>query len=180
MKLFFISDIHGSLSCLQDAINKFEVSEAKYLIILGDALYHGPRNPIPESYNPAACADLLNLYKEKIIAIRGNCDSEVDQMLLKYPMMDTGSTLLVDNFRFHLTHGHIFNPTNLPPLSEGDIFCFGHVHLPIAEKNDGVVIFNPGSITLPKQGNPRSYGIYDNRELKVISFDQKVLASYKL
>ncbi len=180
MKLFFISDIHGSLPCLQEALGQFEKSKSDFLIILGDTLYHGPRNPIPDGYDPASCATLLNQYKEKIISVRGNCDSEVDQMLIDYPISDTGATLLVDGFRFYLSHGHIFNPDNLPPLSQGDIFCFGHIHLPVAEKQDGIVVFNPGSITLPKQNNPHSYGIYENRQLKVISFEGDELASCTL
>lgn len=181
MKLFFISDIHGSLPSLQEALEKFSESGADYLIILGDALYHGPRNPIPDGYNPAACAELLNNYAAKIIAIRGNCDSEVDQMLIKYPMSDTSASVLLENRRFFLTHGHIFHPENQPPLSAGDVFCYGHVHLPKAERGEnGVFIFNPGSITLPKEGNPRSYGIFSGNTLQVIAFNGTILAEQQL
>ena len=180
MKLMFISDIHGSLPCLKVALDKFVSHEADYLIILGDSLYHGPRNPIPEGYDPAACAELLNQYAFKIVAVRGNCDSEVDQMLIDFPMSDTSATLLVDGIRFQLSHGHIFNPDNLPPLSKDDVFCFGHIHIPIAEKKDDLYLFNPGSVTLPKQNNPRSYGIYHDRKLQVISFDDQVLAQTEI
>lgn len=176
MKLFFISDIHGSLACLKRALAKFDESGADQLIILGDELYHGPRNPIPEAYNSAECAELLNTYKEKIIAIRGNCDSEVDQMILEYPIMDTSSSLVVDGIRFYFSHGHIYNPKHLPPLNSGDVFCFGHIHLPIAEKQGEITVLNPGSITLPKGGNPPSYAVYESHKLQVLSFSGEVIA----
>lgn len=181
MKLLFISDIHGSLPALERAIAKFKAHQADYLVILGDALYHGPRNPIPEGYAPADCATLLNEFAEQIIAIRGNCDSEVDQMLIDYPMMEANATLLVDGRRFFLSHGHLFNPENLPPLTAGDVFGFGHVHLPIAETNaNGIHIFNPGSITLPKQNNPASYGLYQAGMLSVFNFDDEPLRQLKI
>ncbi len=180
MKLFFISDIHGSISSLRTALDFFESERADRIIVLGDSLYHGPRNPLPEDYSPAEVAALLNCYKDKIIAVRGNCDSEVDQMLIEYPMMETSSTVLLNDRKMFLTHGHIYNPENLPHLSSGDIFAFGHIHLPVAEKQGEVYIFNPGSITLPKGGNPKSYGIYDGNNLSVKSFDGAILAEIKI
>lgn len=175
MKLFFISDIHGSLINLKKALTCFENEQADQIIILGDALYHGPRNPLPEEYAPAEVAALLNQYKNQIIAVRGNCDSEVDQMLIEYPMMETSSTILLEDRKIFLTHGHKYSPDNHPSLNDGDILAFGHVHLPIAKKQDGLYLFNPGSISLPKQDNPKSYGLFDGKKLQVKTFDGLLL-----
>lgn len=159
MKIFFISDIHGSLFFLEKALERYEEEGASYIVLLGDALYHGPRNPLPKDYNPQAVANLLNEYKDKIIAVRGNCDSEVDQMLIEYPMMSDYSIILCDNRRLFLTHGHIYNDDNMPSLSDNDVLIHGHTHLPVAEKRNGIYVLNPGSVTLPKENYPNSYAI---------------------
>lgn len=179
MKLFFISDIHGSIDDLKSVMNIFEKENADYLVILGDILYHGPRNPLPHNYNPQEVCKVLNKYKEKIIAIRGNCDSEVDQMLLEFPIMSDFSQILIENKRFFLTHGHIYNENNLPPLGKNDILCHGHTHIPLAEKNENILIFNPGSITFPKENFEKSYGLYKENQLFVISLEGKTLKNYK-
>ncbi len=180
MKLFFISDIHGSALDLEQALAIFEVEQADYLVILGDVLYHGPRNPIVTGYSGATCSEMLNQYKDKIIAVRGNCDSEVDQMLLEFPITATLNNILTDDRRFFLSHGHIYNPCSLPEMSKNDVFCFGHVHLPIAEKQGDVYIFNPGSISLPKQNNPKSYGLFSENKLEVRSLEGELLAAVEL
>ncbi len=177
MKLFFISDIHGSLANAKQALECFEKEKADQLIILGDVMYHGPRNPIPESYNPAEVAEVLNKYKSKITAVRGNCDSEVDQMLIEYPMMETYSIVVMEDRKIFLSHGHIYNPEELPPMNAGDVFAFGHIHIPIAEKQGEVFILNPGSTTLPKEGNPKSYGLIYENKIEVKSFDGEILRS---
>jgi len=136
---------------------------------------------LPSAYDPAAVAEMLNGYKEKIIAVRGNCDSEVDQMLITYPMMADYTMIFADGRRFFLSHGHLFNPDHLPPLSKGDVFVSGHTHIPLAEKSsDGIFILNPGSITLPKQNYAKSYGIYDNGLFEVRDFSGHVIKSIKL
>jgi putative phosphoesterase len=162
MKIFFISDIHGSLFFLEKALERYKEEGACYIVLLGDALYHGPRNPLPKGYNPQAVASLLNEYKDKIIAVRGNCDSEVDQMLIEYPMMSDYSTILYGNRRLFLTHGHIYNEDNIPSLSNNDVVIHGHTHLPVAEKHNGIYILNPGSVTLPKEDYPNSYAILED------------------
>ena len=167
MKLFFISDIHGSLSALETALDAFHRENCSRIAILGDLMYHGPRNPLPDEYRPAEVAALINEYKDRIIAVRGNCDSEVDQMLVNYPMMDTSAQIHDGTRRIFLSHGHIFGPGNLPALSEGDIFAYGHTHIPAAEKSGSIFLFNPGSASLPKNGNPPTYGIYDGDTLQV-------------
>ncbi len=162
MKLFFISDIHGSLYYLKKALEAYEKEECNYIILLGDALYHGPRNPLPKEYDPKTVAELLNSYSNKIIAVRGNCDSEVDQMMISYPMMSDYSSILYNNKRLFLTHGHVFNKDKLPNIHENDVLIHGHTHIPTAEKLGGIFILNPGSISLPKDNNPNSYAVLED------------------
>jgi hypothetical protein len=162
MKIFFISDIHGSLFFLEKALERYKEEGASYIVLLGDALYHGPRNPLPKDYNPQAVASVLNDYKYKILAVRGNCDSEVDQMLIEYPMMSDYSIILLNNRRLFLTHGHIYNENNMPSLSDNDVVIHGHTHLPVAKKHNGIYILNPGSVTLPKEDYPNSYAILED------------------
>ncbi len=162
MKLFFISDIHGSVYYLNKALDKFKEEKADYIIILGDILYHGARNPLPKEYNPKKVIEIINSYADRIIAIRGNCDSEVDQMVLDFPIMADYSTILYNNKRLFLTHGHIYNENNLPKLMDGDVFIYGHTHIPKAEKTGNIYVINPGSITFPKENSPHSYGVLED------------------
>lgn len=177
MKLMFASDIHGSLTATQRVLELFEQSESQWLIILGDVLNHGPRNPLPEGYNPPQVAEQLNKFADKIIAVRGNCDSEVDQMLLKFPMMAPWQQILLDNQRLFLTHGHLYHPAELPSLSPKDVLVYGHTHLPVAEQRGDIYCFNPGSVSLPKGGNVPSFGVFDNGALKVCAlYGTEILA----
>jgi len=176
MKLFFASDLHGSLPATELMLDKYREWGAEYLIILGDVLNHGPRNPVPDGYQPEKVAQLLNEYSDDIIAVRGNCDSEVDQMLLNFPMLEAYSWVLLENgTRLFLTHGHIYNSDNRPSLKVGDVIVHGHSHLPVAEKKGAQFIYNPGSITFPKGGNSASYGVFENNTFKVLSFSNEVL-----
>lgn len=175
MKLFFISDIHGSLYYLKKALNEFEKEKADYLVILGDALYHGPRNPLPKEYNPKEVANLLNEYKDKIMAVRGNCDTEVDAMLIDYPMLSDYSIILYNNRRLFLTHGHVFNKDNLPNLSDDDVLIHGHTHILKAEKVENIYLINPGSISLPKQNNPNTYGVLENDIFSIKDFEGNIV-----
>jgi len=180
MKIFVISDIHGSNHYLNKALEAYEEEKADYLLILGDELYHGPRNPLPEDYNPKEVSEKLNRYKEKIITVRGNCDSEVDQMLLEYPIMSDYSILFLNQKKIFATHGHIYSEEKLPHLSKGDIFIYGHTHLPVAKKEDGIYILNPGSITLPKGGNKNSYGLFEDNNFYVKDLDGNVIKKIEL
>jgi len=180
MKLFFISDIHGSLYYLKKALKKFDDSNADRLIILGDELYHGPRNPLPKEYNPQEVLKLLNSYKDKIIAVRGNCDSEVDQMVLEYPIMSDYSIFNEKGVSLFLTHGHIYNSDNRPKLTSGDALIFGHFHIPEAKLDKEIYILNPGSISLPKGGYENSYAILDDLHWKVLDFSDNILKEIKL
>lgn len=177
MKLFFMSDIHGSAFYLKQALAAYERENASTIVILGDELYHGARNPLTEEYGPKEVTDLLNAHADHILAVRGNCDSEVDEMVLQYPLMSTYSILMHEGRRFFLTHGHVFNVNNLPPLSEGDVFCYGHTHVPKAEKQGKIYILNPGSITLPKENSPHTYGVLEGSTFTIKDLDGEVYKS---
>lgn len=180
MKIAFVSDIHGGLSALEEVMQQLERWNPDRIILVGDLMYHGPRNPLPTGYDPAGVAALLNQKKDIICAVRGNCDSEVDQMLCEFPMMaDYAELQLADN-RFFVTHGHLQEPENHQDLTNGSVFTSGHTHLPIAEKRDDIFYFNPGSISLPKGGNPPSYGKYENGLLEVVSLEGNTLKSVNL
>ena len=177
MNLMFASDIHGSLPATERVLSLFTQSGAQWLVILGDVLNHGPRNALPEGYAPAQVAEKLNHYASHIIAVRGNCDSEVDQMLLHFPITAPWQQVLLENCRLFLTHGHLFSPDNLPALMAGDALVYGHTHIPVAEKRGDIYYFNPGSVSIPKGGYPASYGMLDEKTLSVIALnDQQVIA----
>lgn len=173
--MLFISDIHGCLPALEKALFWAERLQAKHLIVLGDVLNHGPRNPVPDGYQPAKVAELLNQHADRILAVRGNCDSEVDQMLCEFPLLADYNNLLLGGKRAFVTHGHLWNENKLPPLGSGDIFCFGHSHLPMAMWQNDKLMFNPGSITLPKGGHPPSLGHFDGNALRVLDLDGNLL-----
>lgn len=177
MKLMFASDIHGSLPATERVLELFAQSGAQWLVILGDVLNHGPRNALPEGYAPAQVADRLNAQAAKIIAVRGNCDSEVDQMLLHFPITAPWQQVLLPELRLFLTHGHLFGPDNLPPLVDGNVLVYGHTHIPVAEKRGTIFHFNPGSVSIPKGGFAASYGILEENVLRVVALnDQRVIA----
>lgn len=180
MKLFFISDIHGSIYYLKKALEFFNEEKADYLVILGDILYHGARNPLPQEYSPKEVIDLINSYSDRIIAVRGNCDSEVDEMVLDFPIMATYSNILYNNRRLFLTHGHIYNEVKLPNLRPGDILIHGHTHVLRADKKDNIYIINPGSITLPKENNPHTYGVLDDDIFMIKDLEGNVVKEVKL
>lgn len=175
MKLMFASDIHGSAYWTQKTLERFEVEKADYLVLLGDLLYHGPRNPLPDGHDPQGVIKLLNSIKCQIIAIRGNCDSEVDQMMLEFPLTADYNILPFKGYKVVLTHGHLYDENHLPKsLTQGDIFVYGHVHIPIIKQVNGIHIFNPGSVALPKEGHPHTYGIFDDQGLQIKTFDGEV------
>lgn len=162
MRILFLSDIHGVPSTLEAALSKGSALGFDKIVLLGDLLYHGPRNGVPNFYDPVRVANVLNGFKDRIVAVRGNCDAEVDQMMLEFPMMDDYKVLEVDGETLFLTHGHLFNEYKLPPIGMGTVLCHGHTH--IAEQKKllhGLTIFNPGSVSLPKGGQERQFGYWD-------------------
>lgn len=178
MKLLFFSDVHGGSQSLQLLIQRIEEINPDQLILLGDALYHGPRNPLKDEYAPKDASQLLNTLKEKIIAVRGNCDSEVDQMLLEFPIMSEYSMLLVDGVKFFLSHGHHWNPETPPPAGTGDVIAYGHTHIPDLRKLDnGLIAFNPGSLSLPKGGSVAGFGLFCDGILQLRTLEEnKIIA----
>lgn len=179
MKLMFISDIHGSAYYMNKSLKQFEKENCDYLICLGDLLYHGPRNDLPKDYAPKEVAAMLNKIKDKMITVRGNCDSEVDQMMLEFPILSEYTHLLIDGHRFFLTHGHHYHADALPPLSKNDVLVYGHYHVPIAMKKEGIFILNPSSVSLPKAGT-QSFGIYENHIFTIKTFDEEIVKSIDL
>ena len=166
MRLLFISDIHGVPSTLEAALDAAQPLGYDKIVLLGDLLYHGPRNGVPNFYNPVKVAEILNGLKDKIVAVRGNCDAEVDQMMFEFPMMSDYAIVESGSETFFLTHGHLWNEWKLPPVGIGTVLAHGHTPVPELKQLDcGMTIFNPGSISLPKGGSSRSFGHFDGEKL---------------
>ena len=163
MKLMIASDLHGSAYYTGKLLQAYAAEQPDKLLLLGDLLYHGPRNDLPRDYAPKQVIPMLSQYKEKIIAVRGNCEAEVDQMVLPFPCMAEFSQLVVDGITFYLTHGHHHNPDNLPPLPAGSVFLSGHTHVKIDEIRNGIRCLNPGSVSIPKDGS-HSCLIYEDQK----------------
>ncbi len=160
MKIGVISDLHGSFEDVKNALDKLNSENIELLICAGDVLYHGPRNPIPSSYNPAKVAELLNNFPKRIIFARGNCDSEVDQMVIKYPMLSDFSYVYAEGVFIAVTHGHkIESFKEFGGETKADIVISGHTHIPVIEKFENSVHLNPGSVTFPKGGSRKSYAV---------------------
>lgn len=175
MNYIVLSDIHGAYDHLEQVLK--QLKDDDLILILGDILYHGPRNQVPASYDPKKVIALLNPYKERIMAVRGNCDGEVDQMVLEFPITADYNQFMLGNRKLFMSHGHIYSPEHLPALKAKDIFMYGHVHLPKAELTDGIYILNPGSLSLPKEENPASYGILNEEKFEIYDMKGNVIKS---
>ena len=162
MKLMFASDIHGSALYCERMLEACRREGAEKLCLLGDILYHGPRNDLPDGHDPKKVTALLNAEKSHILCVRGNCDTEVDQMVLEFPVLADYAVIFVDGRTFFLTHGHHYSPENLPPLNPGDVLINGHTHIYKAEQVNGIHCLNDGSVSLPKLGRPRTYLTYED------------------
>lgn len=182
MKILVFSDIHGCATACEIALNQFAQRNCDKMLILGDILYHGPRNNIPQNYDPKAVVSMLNPLADNILACRGNCDAEVDQMLLNFPVMadyvlinDSGKTVFA-------THGHVYSPlkpdgsgcvvdgSKLPHLSGVDVMFYGHTHVQELRNQNGITICNPGSVSIPKNGQQPGYAVWDNGEVLVMNY----------
>ena len=158
MKWMIASDLHGSAYYCRKMLEAFEREGADRLFLLGDLLYHGPRNDLPREYAPKEVIPLLNGKKEKLLCVRGNCDAEVDQMVLEVPVLADYAVLPVGQRLIYATHGHIYHVKNLPPLAPGDVLLHGHTHVPAWTKfGQGNLYLNPGSVSIPKENSPHSY-----------------------
>lgn len=179
MKYFIGSDIHGSAYYCKKLLEAYDREQADRLILLGDILYHGPRNDLPLEYAPKEVIPMLNARKEEILAIRGNCDAEVDQMVLEFPIMADYAVISLENNRtIYLSHGHVYHEGNLPPMKNCDIFLQGHTHVLRAEEKEGFVYLNPGSVSIPKEGNPPTYAILDHGVFAIKTFDEEIIKEY--
>lgn len=182
MKLVVASDIHGSAFYCRKFLECYKKENADKLILLGDILYHGPRNDLPEEYAPKKVIEMLNDIKEEILCVRGNCDTEVDQMVLKFPILADYAFLYWREKMIFITHGHNFNLKNLPMLKKGDILLHGHTHIPACEKTDLCTYINPGSVSIPKENSAHSYIVItddeiifkdlDGNEYKKVSYEE--------
>ena len=170
MKLMIASDIHGSAYYLEKLLCRFNEEKPDKLILLGDILYHGPRNDLPEEYNPKKVIELLNNMKEKLMCVRGNCDTEVDQMVLNFPILADYALLYHESKLIFITHGHNYNTKNPPLLSDGDILLHGHTHVPTCERHNNFTYINPGSVSIPKgkEGNTCLLFEHGNFTLKTL------------
>ena len=153
MKLVIASDLHGSAFWCGKLMELIARENPQRVVLLGDLLYHGPRNDLPRGYAPKEVIAMLSSIREKIVAVRGNCEAEVDQMVLPFPCMAGSGILECDGLRMYLTHGHHENPANLPPLAPGDVFLSGHTHVKEDRMVEGVRCLNPGSVSIPKDGS---------------------------
>lgn len=180
MKYMFASDIHGSAYYCRRLLEEYEKSGADRLILLGDLLYHGPRNDLPKEYAPKEVIAMLNEKKNEIFTVRGNCEAEVDQMVLDFPVLADYAVLMLNGLTFFATHGHVFHEDHMPPLKKGDILVHGHTHLLKAEQVGDHYILNPGSVSIPKGGNPATYAVLDEHVFQILDFDGTIVKEITL
>ncbi|MBQ4545450.1 MAG: phosphodiesterase [Oscillospiraceae bacterium] len=181
MKLMIASDIHGSALYCRKLIEAYSAEKADRLLLLGDILYHGPRNNLPGEYEPKEVIAMLNEMKSDIMCVRGNCDTEVDQMVLDFPIMADYAVIPVGKRIIFATHGHNYNTSNVPSVKKGDILLHGHTHIPKCEEfGDGLLYLNPGSVSIPKNNSAHSYMIFENNLFEWKDLDGNTYMSYNL
>lgn len=162
MKIIIGADIHGSEYYCKALLEAYRKEQGDRLLLLGDILYHGPRNDLPRDYAPKKVISMLNAWKNDIVCVRGNCEAEVDQMVLEFPVMADYAIFPIGKNIIYATHGHHHNPSCLPPMKAGDILLNGHTHVPKCEKEGHVIYMNPGSVSIPKEGSVYSYMVWEN------------------
>ncbi len=180
MKWMIASDIHGSAYYCRELLAAFEREGAQKLLLLGDVLYHGPRNDLPRDYAPKQVIEMLNGMKEKLLCVRGNCDTEVDQMVLNFPVLADYAILVAGERMIYATHGHVYNEQKLPPLGKGDVLLHGHTHVPKCTEHEDYLYINPGSVSIPKENSPHGYLILDGNRLTWKSLDGTPYMEYFL
>ena len=180
MKWMIASDIHGSGYYCEKLLEAYCREQADRLLLLGDILYHGPRNDLPRDYAPKKVIGMLNERKQDILCVRGNCDTEVDQMVLQFPVLADYAVLTAGERLIYVTHGHVYNSGKLPPLHPGDILLHGHTHIPACEESDTHIYLNPGSVSIPKENSPHSYMTFDGSEFVWKNLDGEVYRRYTL
>ena len=180
MKYFIASDIHGSAYYCEKMLEAYRREGADRLILLGDILYHGPRNDLPRDYAPKRVIELLNAVKDEIFCVRGNCDTEVDQMVLPFPILADYALLDINGSTVFITHGHKHNLSALPPMKRGDVLLHGHTHIPACEEKDGITYLNPGSVSIPKEGSANSYMILEGDVFMNKTLEGEVVFDFSL
>lgn len=180
MKLMIASDIHGSKYYCEKLINSYKAEKADRLLLLGDLLYHGPRNALPREYEPQAVIAMLNSLKNDILAVRGNCEAEVDQMVLEFPCLADYSILEINNKTIFATHGHLYGETTPPPHKNGDILLCGHTHIPAFAEYEDYIYINPGSVSIPKENSNHGYMIFDENGFSLKDFEGKIIMTKKI
>ena len=180
MKLMVASDIHGSAYYCERMLDAFAREGADKLLLLGDILYHGPRNDLPKDYAPKKVIEMLNAIKEKLLCVRGNCDTEVDQMVLDFPVLADYAILYVGNRLVYATHGHNYNEQKLPPLQKGDILLHGHTHVPVCREHENYVYMNPGSVSIPKENSEHGYLLLTDTHAEWKTLDGRSWMSFEL
>lgn len=180
MKILIASDIHGSAFYCKKLLDAFEREGAERILLLGDILYHGPRNDLPEGYAPKEVIAMLNPLRERILCVRGNCEAEVDQMVLDFPVLADYCILCAGKRVIYATHGHIYNEDNLPPLCDGDILLHGHTHIPVCNVHESYICMNPGSVSIPKENSPHSYMTLTDGLFEWKTLEGEVYKTYQL
>ena len=170
MKLVIASDIHGSAYWCEKLVTLIEQEQPDRILLLGDLLYHGPRNDLPRDYCPKQVIPMLSRYQHKILAVRGNCEAEVDQMVLPFPCMAEYAVLVADGVTFYMTHGHHAGPDALPALEAGSVLLSGHTHVKMDAVRNGIRCINPGSVSIPTDGS-HSCMIWDNGTLRTVEWE---------
>ncbi len=174
MKLLIASDIHGSAYYCGKLMEAYGRERPDKLLLLGDILYHGPRNDLPKGYAPKEVIAMLNPFRHEILCVRGNCDTEVDQMVLEFPILAEYGFWYERGRMFFLTHGHVYNEQNLPMLKNGDILLHGHTHVPVCREHEDYLYINPGSVSIPKEGSVHSYLTYEDGLFQWKSLDGEI------
>ncbi len=183
MKILIASDIHGSLKFCEELVKRYKEEKCEKLVLLGDVLYHGPRNDLPEGYNPKGVIALLNGMADEILCVRGNCEAEVDDMVLSFNVLADYAVIWNKGKMFYLTHGHKFNTQNPPKLKKGDVLFNGHTHISKIEafgEKDEYLYANPGSVSIPKENTPRGYMILDDFSITHKTLDGEVVEEYEI
>lgn len=174
MKWMIASDLHGSAFYCKELVNAYREESPEKLLLLGDLLYHGPRNDLPPDYAPKEVIELLNGIADKLLCVRGNCEAEVDQMVLKFPVMADYAWLSLNGINIFATHGHLHGEDNPPPLQNGELLLCGHTHVPAFRRHEGFTYVNPGSLSIPKEGSHHGYMILEGRTLYWKTLDGEV------
>lgn len=180
MKFLIASDLHGSAYWCRKLLDAAEREQADRIIFLGDVLYHGPRNNLPDEYAPKQVIAMLSPWKDKLLCVRGNCDGEVDQMVLPFPVLADYALMPVGNQLMYITHGHHYNESSLPPLCKGDVLLHGHTHVPICHVHEEYVCMNPGSVSIPKENSWHGYMVLEGTHFRWIDFDGSQHMEYTL